>query len=990
MRIGTQRYGFPGLDIKYAPAAAVVKPASSAGNPARAPTTASANTTSSDAGSNLAKLRSLISDLRALTTKPQTTASQQQAYAKEEAKVLRNVEYLTVTEPTTYEVSRTTVQGANAAHISDLEISKYDAAGDVTITGEVTTAATKAELTIAGDAQGQTTEAAQYQLTTERGVFQLQFSGGEDLDDVAARINDTREQTGVAAEVSGNNLVLSSTTLGSGGAIQLERLDTSPTIISGQHTAQITAVNATQTAGTSDILSGSIDSQAKQAELVYQGASDQTIAGSSTFRLTGNAGTVLVSVTKGESLAAVAQRLNQQSASTGVVVTQDNNTLRFTSIDKGSTEAVRIDQVVQAETITSSGRNAAQVTNFAIDSITRGETETLSGQITQASGKASLTLQGSASGTVISSGSFALRGNTGTANISITKDETLSAVATRINDVTNTTGVSARVSSNQLILESTGVGSAAEVEVDLLSLPYTLSNSGRNAAQLASFDVQSFTNGATQTFSGTVTQAADVAEFSFRGSVLGTVSRNAAITLTGSQGSHQFTTTTFQSLSNLASQVNAQTANTGVTATVDGRDIYFRSTDVGSAAEINLTVNSGTFNVTGDDNNGSAFGTDARATINGTAYTGAGNNFSFSDAKGSYTFSTVQGYTGSISTITVTSTAGAFDLAGGDGQGIANGTDAVATINGQQLTGSANSFSLTTATGQYRFDVAQGFTGTIDSITAQSTVDNFSFSGGDQTGTASGTDFVVNVNGTEYRGLSNTITHTTANGSYELSFDTSYTGQFDPLTISTSAGPQVSGGDGAGHSAGTDAVAVLNGRTFTARADQFEYSDEQVNLSFKVATGFSGQLDPLTVTTQKELVTAYTTRTIESPITAANTPKKSASQTTTVPEQTESEETQLAAILSQIEALNRLSANDDAAEPKANQENPLAIALPDPNAKDNIAVPNDPANLTKAQVTGLLYKRLAENLVVNTSPSIEQLLRNNLSLFKNKSVDLEA
>jgi len=81
--------------------------------------------------------------------------------------------------------------------------------------------------------------------------------------------------------------------------------------------------------------------------------------------------------------------------------------------------------------------------------------------------------------------------------------------------------------------------------------------------------------------------------------------------------------------------------------------------------------------------------------------------------------------------------------------------------------------------------------------------------------------------------------------------------------------------------------------------------------------------------------------------------------------------------------------NDDSAKPGAAHENSLAIALPDPNVKDNIAVPNDPDKLTKAQVTGLLYKRLAENLVVNTSPSIEQLLRINLSLFKN-GVDLEA
>jgi hypothetical protein len=988
MRIGTQRYGFQGFDIVRAPAAAVKTT-----TPASTIASAETNVASSNSNSNLAKLRGLLSDLRTLAAKPaatttnsqQASTQQDQALLQEQA-VLRNVDYLTVVEPTTYEISRTSVQGANSAQVSNIEVSKYESPAPVTISGNVTTAATYAELTIEGDSQARTTEDAQYTLTTERGVFQFQFSGGETLQDVATRLTDQHHETGVVAEVSGNNLVLRSTTIGSAARIQLERTDTSPTIVSGQNTLQISTVNATQTTGKSDVLSGTIDSQAKNAELVYQGAANQTIADSSAFRLTGSAGSILVSVTKGESLAAVAQRLNQQSASTGVVVTQDNNTLRFTSVDKGSAESVRIDQVVQTETITSSGRNAAQVSSFAIDSINRGETETISGQVTQTAGKASLAIQGSASSTVISTGSFALRGNSGTANISITKDETLSAVATRINDVTNSTGVTARVDSNQLILESSGIGSAAEVEVDLLSLPYTLTNTGRNAAQLSSFDVQSFTNGATQTFTGTVTQAAGVAEFSFRGSSFGFVNKNATFTLTGSQGSKQFSVTTTQTLANLESQVNAQTTNTGVTATVSGRNIYFRSTGVGSVTEINLHVNSGTFAITGGDANGSAFGTDAEATINGVVHTGAGNNFSFSDAKGSYTFTTVQGYTGSLSTITVTSTAGTFNLAGGDGQGLASGTDATAVINGQQLTGTANNFNVTTTKGEFSVAFAQGFTGTFDSITARSTVDDFSFSGGDPSGTASGSDFVVNVNGTQYRGLSNTITHTTANGSYEMTFDTNHVGQFDPLTISTSAGPQVSGGYGAGDSVGTDAVATLNGRTFTAQADQFEYSDAHVNVSFKIAVGFTGQIDPLTVTTQKELVTTSTTRTIESPD-SINVSKKNSANTNTIVAATE--ESQLNSILTQIDAINSLTTTDTEADPVSSAENALAIALPDPNAKESLSVPNDPGKLTRAQVTGLLYQRLAENLVVNTSPSIEQLLRINLSLFKN-NVDVEA
>lgn len=72
----------------------------------------------------------------------------------------------------------------------------------------------------------------------------------------------------------------------------------------------------------------------------------------------------------------------------------------------------------------------------------------------------------------------------------------------------------------------------------------------------------------------------------------------------------------------------------------------------------------------------------------------------------------------------------------------------------------------------------------------------------------------------------------------------------------------------------------------------------------------------------------------------------------------------------------------------AEQSNRLAIALPDLEAPPKMAVPNDPATLTKAQVTGLISQRLQENLIVNTTPAIEQLLRINLSLFKS-NLDLE-
>ncbi len=961
MRIGSQLYGFQGIDITRAPTAAFVATRNSS---------AATTTNNADVSKNLATLKGLVSDLRNLVAKPVTTDSQQATYAAQDAELRRDVEYLTISEPTSYNISRTTISGANATQLGNLQLHKYDAAGPVTIVGEVTTAAAAAELTISGDQNGQATEAASYNLTTERGVFQIQFSGGESLQDVASRIFASQTETGVIATVSGDDLVLTSATIGSPAQILLERTDTSPTIVSGLNAAQVTSVNALQqTAGTSDTLTGSVVSQAAAAELIYQGAADQTIAGSSAFRLTGSAGSVLVSVTQGESLAAVANRLNQQTSSTGVVVTQDDDTLRFTSVEQGSTESVRIDQVVQAETLSTTGRNDAQVVNFSIDSIERGAEETISGQVLTTAGKASLTIQGSGTGTVISSGTFELRGNTGTTNISITKDESLSDVVTRINNLTGTTGVTGRIQSNQIVLESTGVGSAAEVEVNLLSLPYTVETSGRNAAQLSSFDVQTFNDGATQTFSGNVTQAADVAEFYFRGSAAGFVNKTATFTLTGSQGSHQFSTTTTQTLSNLASQINAETATTGVTATVSGRNLFFRSTNVGSAAEINLQINSGSFNINGGDANGSAFGQDAKATINGVVHTGLGNDFSFTDGSGSYTFSTVQGYTGSLSTITVTSTAGTFDLSGGDGNGNAQGTDATAEINGVQLIGTGNNFSVTTANGQFSLGFAPEFTGTFDPITAKSTLDVFSFTGGDQTGTATGTDFIANVNGTEYRGLNNTLTHTTANGSYELTFDSSYIGQFDPITISTSAGPQITGGDGAGHSTGIDAEGDFNGQHFIAVGATFQYSDAEVELSFEIATGFVGQIDPLTIDTTTEVVHDVTTRVVEQP---RNT-GKNFSQIGTAPQPTSNETKELSSILQQIEELASLG------KPAASES----------NSDTNPDVTNPASEkLSNAPVGGLIYQRIVQNAQLNTNPAIQQLLNANLSFFKS-SVDFK-
>jgi hypothetical protein len=959
MRIGPQLYGFQGFEVKRINSAATSSSSAA---------TSAAVKTIADSSKNLSRLKELVTDLRQLAAKPVTNETEAAIYDQQIAEVRRQVEYLTISEPQTYEISRTNISGANPSQVSEIQLQKYNSSTPLTLAGEVTVAAATAKLSIAGDSHAQATEDASYTLTTERGVFQIQFTGGEAIADIAARITAQHETTGVNAMVEGTNLVLRSDKLGSAAQIMLQRNDVSPTIVSGQNTQQISSINVvSQTAGTSDTLTGSVISQAAVAELIYQGAVNQTIAGTAAFRLTGSAGSTLVTVTKGESLATVANRLNQQSSNTGVIVSQENNTLRFKSTNQGANATVRIDQVVQAETISTSGRNAAQVPTFAVNSITRGAEDTISGQVLSTAGKANLTLQGSAGGTVISSGTFELRGNLGTSNISITKDETLSAVVSRINNLASSTGVTGRVQSNQIVLESAGIGSAAEVHVNLLSLPYTVATSGRNSAQLGSFDVQSFTDGATQTFTGSVTQAAEVGYLAIEGKN-GKVDNNSTFTLTGNTGSRQFTTTKNQTLANLATAVNAQTTNTGIAALVSGDNLYLYSNAYGSAQRSTVTVTAGSLDISGNTagsgNTYTDYGRDAKATINGTVRTGAGNNFAFSDTKGSYTFSTVQGYTGSLSTITVTSTAGTFTLQGGDGSGNARGTDATATINGVQRTGVGNDFSLTTSKGQYSLSFAAGFTGTFSPITAKSTLDEFSISGGDPAGTAVGKDFVANINGTEYRGLSNTITHNTSNGSYELTIATDFIGPFAPITISTSAGPQISGGDGSGRSTGVDAQAELNGRHFTAIGNAFQYDDPELSLSFEVAAGFSGQIDSLTVAITNEIVHQNVSRVIEKPTTSPS-PRTSTSVNKVV---ARNQPSALDALLQEIESLSTPNSDEDGAN--AGVETPVV-------SEKLLDRPSKP------QLVSTLYQQLAQQTLLNVNPMVQQLLNGNVTLARN-------
>jgi hypothetical protein len=257
----------------------------------------------------------------------------------------------------------------------------------------------------------------------------------------------------------------------------------------------------------------------------------------------------------------------------------------------------------------------------------------------------------------------------------------------------------------------------------------------------------------------------------------------------------------------------------------------------------------GQFTLAGGHGDGTANGTDGVATINGQTITGSGNSFQYSDSVGNYSFTTASGFTGTINPISVNSVGGQFTLAGGNGDGTANGTDAVATINGQTVTGSGNSFQYSDGVGTYSFSTANGFTGTLDKITANSQPGQFELAGGNGNGTANGTDAVAVINGQTITGTGNTIHVSDNNGDFQLQLVQGDQGALAPITIQSQTAAFDLTGGGAGDVAhGTDFVAVIDGvqQSNSSNVATVNTANGSYQLSF--VNGFVGQFNPITST----------------------------------------------------------------------------------------------------------------------------------------------
>ena len=680
-----------------------------------------------------------------------------------------------------------TVSEIDQSQLVDFDVDSIDGNTSQTLTATVTAAAEQAELTYVGSAGGLVTDTATFTLTGSLGSLEVSIAKDESLADVRDRINLLTSSTGVAASLSADNLVFNSVDYGSGASLSVGSISAENITISGANASQLLSFDVDSIdSDSSQIVSGTVTTDAEQAQLTYAGAAGGLVTDTATFTVAGRLGIASVSITKGESLADVRDRINLLTSSTGVAASLSGDDLVFNTVHFGSTTNLSVNVTEIDDVFTVSGDNASQLVSFNIDSMAPNSSQIISGTVTTAAEQAQLTYVGGVGGLVTDTATFTLTGSLGNASISIAKDESLADVRDRINLLTSSTGVTASLSGDDLVFNTTDFGSSANFSVEVTAIDNIINVSGVNGSQLVSFNVDSMAPNSSQVVSGTVTAAAEQAQLQLHGNK-GEVKFDATFTVAGNAGSVDFSVTKGDLLTDVRDSINLQTEQTGVTASVSGDYLVFDSVGYGSAATVSVQVTAGKATVSGGNSDGTANGTDAQATINGQNLTGSGNQFTVTDGAGTFTMEFAAGFSGAFDPVTAESVNGVFDVTGGNGDSTANGTDAQATINGQNLTGTGNQFTITDGSGTFTMEFAAGFSGGFDAVTASHATGQFDLTGGNGDSTANGTDALATINGQSLTGDGNRFTFSDASGSYTLEFAPGFTGASDPVTVSNSS-----------------------------------------------------------------------------------------------------------------------------------------------------------------------------------------------------------
>jgi hypothetical protein len=770
--------------------------------------------------------------------------------------------------------NKLSVSGVNASQVTNFNVHSFEPGVDYTLTGAITRLASQAEQSYAGQ-DGRVVASATFNLTGSLGSEAISIERGELLTDVADRVNQLTSSTGVSASVDGDSLVFRSLDYGSDETFSIEVTDLLD--VAGVNESQITRVEVNSLAPNShETISGSVTAAAEQAQLTYAGAAGSLVRENATFNVAGALGSASITVTKNESLADVANRVNQQSGATGVTATVVSNDLIFRSAEYGA-DAHAFLQVTSGTFAVTGG------------AAFNGGTIAYGADVAATINGVSYVGQGNELSFSHGFGSFTLEFAAGFAGAF----DTFSAVSAKTADVINVSSI--------------------------------------NSSQLSSFQVNSIALGDYQTISGSVVAAAEQAELKYAGGSGSTIKNNATFRLTGNLGTAVISVVKNESLAAAAGRINQQTAVTGVTATVVNNDLFLRSVGYGSSAQAAVEVTSGTFNVTGGivsildpllgNTIQTASGTDVQATVNGVSYVGQGNQLEYSQGSGNYTLNFAAGFEGAFNSIQIASTIAADNLTDGDHANAffskdqllsfqidAAIPDSVQTVSGSvidaarqaQLTysgasgskvrenatidvaGDLGSVSISVTKNESLANVAarinqeSGVTGVtatvvnndlfLRSVEYGADADVFvkvnsgifavtggaSLNGGQ---IAYGADIQARINGVDYVGEGNTLSFSDASGSYTLAFVAGFEGTFSPVKVGAIADAfNLSGGNGDGSATGVDAQAVINGQTITADVHRFTFSDALGSYTLDAAPGFEGALDPIHVS---NLATPY-------------------------------------------------------------------------------------------------------------------------------------
>jgi flagellin len=181
--------------------------------------------------------------------------------------------------------------------------------------------------------------------------------------------------------------------------------------------------------------------------------------------------------------------------------------------------------------------------------------------------------------------------------------------------------------------------------------------SGVDYSQVDEVQVISLGPNTSKTISGTVTVAAERAQYTHDDPDNDSRLDDAvSFNVTGSRGTVTITGANNEQYTSLRDKINLESHLTGVTASVSGDDLIFTSIDYGTRESVSVTVNSGTFTP------GSDTGVDAVATINGTILTGDGNVFDIVDNGFHARIKFASGFSGAFSSFTVSGEALSFAL----------------------------------------------------------------------------------------------------------------------------------------------------------------------------------------------------------------------------------------------------------------------------------------------------------------------------------------